>query len=75
MKDFAPGRIHTVGATELAMQHVGRPMPNAALLGAFAALSKLVTLESVVAAIRDKFSGKVADGNVAAAAAAYAQAN
>ena len=75
LKDFAPGRIHTVGATELAMQHVGRPMPNAALLGAFAALSKLVTLESVVAAIRDKFSGKVADGNVAAAAAAYAQAN
>jgi pyruvate ferredoxin oxidoreductase gamma subunit len=68
-------KARAVPATELAMQHVGRPLPNAALLGAFAALSRLVTLESVVAAIRDKFSGKVADGNVAAASAAYAQAN
>ena len=68
-------RLITVPATELAREHLGRPLPNAALLGAFAAVSKLVTLESVVAAIRDKFSGKVAEGNVAAATAAYAQAD
>jgi pyruvate ferredoxin oxidoreductase gamma subunit len=30
-------RINTVAATELAREHVGRPLPNAALLGAFAA--------------------------------------
>jgi len=66
------GRLCTVPATELARQHVGRPMPNAALLGGFAAVSGRISLESVAAAIREKFDGKVAEGNVAAASAAYA---
>jgi pyruvate ferredoxin oxidoreductase gamma subunit len=47
-------------------------VPNAALLGGFAAVSGRITLDSVAAAIREKFSGKVAEGNVAAASAAYA---
>ena len=58
-------------ATELALKHVGRPVPNAALLGAFAALGGLITLEAVHAAIRDKFGGAVAEGNIAAASEAY----
>jgi len=37
----------------------------------FAAVTGLVSLDSVAAAIRDRFSGKVAAGNVAAATAAY----
>jgi pyruvate ferredoxin oxidoreductase gamma subunit len=61
----------TVPATELALKHVGRPLPNAALLGGFAAVTGLLGLDSVAAAIRDKFPGKVAEGNVAAATAAY----
>ena len=61
----------TVPATELAMTHVGRPVPNAALLGGFAAVSHLISLDAVVAAIREKFSAPVADGNEAAARAAY----
>jgi len=61
----------TVPATELALRHVGRPVPNAALLGGFAALSGLITLEAVSHAIREKFAGKVAEGNVAAATEAY----
>ncbi|BCK86977.1 pyruvate synthase subunit PorC [Sideroxyarcus emersonii] len=64
-------RLCTVPASELALQHVGRPLPNAALLGGFAALSGKVDLASVAAAVREKFSGKVADGNIAAATAAY----
>ena len=64
-------RLITVPATELALKQVGRPVPNAALLGGFAALSGLITLEAVSHAIRDKFKGKVADGNVAAAADAF----
>jgi pyruvate ferredoxin oxidoreductase gamma subunit len=65
------GRLRTVPATELALTHVGRPLPNAALLGGFAAMSGRVSLDSVAAAIREKFEGKVAEGNVAAAGAAY----
>jgi pyruvate ferredoxin oxidoreductase gamma subunit len=41
------------------------------LLGGFSALSGLITLDSVAAAVREKFFGKVADDNIAAATAAY----
>jgi len=65
-----PGAV-TVPATELAREHLGRPVPNAALLGAFAALSGLVSVESVQAAIGERFPAAVAKGNAAAARAAY----
>ncbi len=71
MRSFRVERICTVPATEIAMKHVGRPLPNAALLGGFSALSGVISLESVAAAIREKFSGKVAEANVAAARAAF----
>jgi pyruvate ferredoxin oxidoreductase gamma subunit len=60
-----------VPATDLALKHIGRPLPNAALLGGFAAISGRISLESVAAAIRDKFAGPVAEGNVAAASEAF----
>ncbi len=73
---FRGERLITVPATEIALKHVGRPLPNAALLGGFAAFSGLITLQAVSHAIREKFgakfSGKVADANVAAAAEAFA---
>jgi pyruvate ferredoxin oxidoreductase gamma subunit len=65
-------RLCTVPATELALKHVGRAVPNAALLAGFAAVSGRISLEAVNAAIREKFPAKIADGNVAAANAAYA---
>ncbi len=69
---FRRERLCTVPATELALKHVGRAVPNAALLAGFAALSGRISLESVSAAIREKFPAKVADANVAAANVAYA---
>jgi pyruvate ferredoxin oxidoreductase gamma subunit len=68
---FRAERVLAVPATELAREYLGRPLPNAALLGAFAALTGAVSLDSVTAAIRDRFSGRIAEGNVAAAEAAY----
>ena len=53
------------------MKHAGRPMPNAALLGGFAAISGQISFEAVAKAIREKFPGKVGDSNVLAARAAY----
>ena len=61
----------TVPATDLAREHLGRPLPNAVLLGAFAAVTGVVEIDAVEAAIRDKFSGAAADGNVKAARAAF----
>lgn len=68
---YRPERLITVPATELSFKHVGRNAPNVPMLGAFAAVSGLISLDSVAAAIREKFSGKVAEGNVAAATEAY----
>ncbi|MEV5408810.1 2-oxoacid:acceptor oxidoreductase family protein [Thermopolyspora sp. NPDC052614] len=67
-----PERVRAVPATELARKHLGRPLPNAVLLGGFAALSGVISPASVRAAIREKFSGRVAEGNIAAADEAYA---
>ncbi|OHC64220.1 MAG: 2-oxoacid:acceptor oxidoreductase [Rhodocyclales bacterium RIFCSPLOWO2_02_FULL_63_24] len=71
VRDWRHERLCTVPAMELALKHVGRPVPNVPLLGGFAAVSKVIRLESVVMAINDKFSGKVALGNVAGATEAY----
>jgi pyruvate ferredoxin oxidoreductase gamma subunit len=70
-RGFRPERLLTVPATELALKHVGRPLPNAALLGAFAALTGAITLDAVQSAIRARFAGKVAQANAAAAAEAH----
>jgi len=66
-----PERLCTLPATELGLKHIGRPIPNVSLLAGFAALSGLIRLDSVVKAIGEKFSGKVADGNIAAATESY----
>jgi len=69
---FRRERLLTVPATDLAREHLGRPVPNAALLGGFAALTGVVSMPSVARAIRERFPGRVGEGNVAAAEAAFA---
>jgi len=68
---FPPQHVRTVAASELALKHAGRPLPNAALLGGFAAITGRLKIESVAKAIREKFPGKVGEANVAAARDAY----
>jgi pyruvate ferredoxin oxidoreductase gamma subunit len=46
-------------------------LPNAALLGAFAAATGLISLESVGKAIREKFPAKIAEANILAAADSF----
>ena len=71
VKDCRQERLCSVPATDLSIKHLGRPMPNVPLLGGFAAISGGIKLESVVAAINDRFTGKVAEANIAAATEAY----
>ena len=75
--DLAEGRSRfiTIPATAMAMEHLGRPVPNAVLLGAFAALTHIVSLNSVTDSLRKKFKPKIAESNCAAATAAYAYVN
>jgi pyruvate ferredoxin oxidoreductase gamma subunit len=64
-------RMCTVPATDLALKHVGRAVPNVPMLGGFAAITGAITLPSLVAAIRQKFPAAVAEKNVAAATEAF----
>lgn len=64
-------RVLTVAASEIARQRLGRPLPNVALLGAFAALCGIVSIDAVAEAIRGRFGATVAEANVLAAADAF----
>ncbi len=71
-----PERVLTVPATDVALRQIGQPLPNAALLGSFAALTAEVSIDAVGAAIRERFGRNppLAERNVAAAAELYQQA-
>lgn len=71
LRTFHSERLLTCPATEFALEHLGRPLPNAALLGGFAALTHQITLDTLDRALRDRFEGVVGERNAAAAAAAF----
>lgn len=58
-----PAHLVTVPATDLSRERLGRALPNTALLGGFAALTGVVTLAAVQDAIRQRFTGEVAEAN------------
>ena len=64
-------RIITVVASDIAREHIGRPLPNVCLLGAFAALTRAVSIGSIETAVHERFSELVAKANIAAARDAY----
>ncbi len=68
---FPPHHVCHIGATELAMKHVNRAVPNAVLLGAFAAISGQLHMDAVAKAIAEKFPGSVGEANIAAAREAF----
>ncbi len=74
IEGLVPGHVCNIPATDLALKYVKRPVPNAALLGALAAVTKIIQIEAVIAAIESKFPGAVGKANIAAANAAYEMA-
>lgn len=67
------GRALALPATQIAMRHLGRPVPNAALLGGFAAMTAQVSIQSLTDAIGQRFSADaLARGNAAGAEEAFA---
>ncbi len=70
---FLPERLLSVPATEVARRRIGKPLPNAALLGGFAALTGQVGMAALAAAIRERFGRDqaMAERNVDAATEVY----
>jgi len=59
-------RVETIPATEIALEIIGRPIPNAIMIGAFCSITGLVSIGAVQEAIMEKFPGRVGENNVAA---------
>lgn len=63
-------KVYTVDATKIAVDNIGRPLPNSPMLGAVAKVTGLVTLEHLLDDVKKsfgkKFSQKIIDGNMEA---------
>ena len=66
-----PEHLVTVPASELARAHLGRPIPNVPLLGAFAALTSVISSAALEQAIKARFRGPALEGNLAAGREAF----
>ena len=58
-------RVIAFPATELAVEVIGRPIPNTALLAAFLSLTEHVPQKALAAALKGRFSGPVLEKNLA----------
>ena len=68
-------KVASVDATNIALEEIGRPITNTAILGAFAKVTGMVSLESLEKAINAQWSGRIAEVNINAVRKAYEQAN
>jgi 2-oxoacid:acceptor oxidoreductase gamma subunit (pyruvate/2-ketoisovalerate family)/2-oxoacid:acceptor oxidoreductase delta subunit (pyruvate/2-ketoisovalerate family) len=66
-------RVSTVDATRIALETLGRPITNTAILGAFAKVTGLVNLASLEEAVRREFPERIVKSNVMAMREAYEQ--
>lgn len=69
------GRVYTVDATHIAIETIGRPIPNTPMIGALIRVSGFMKLETVYEDIRHKFLKKLGErgvqGNINAVKRAY----
>jgi len=70
-------RVFTVDATKIALDCIGRALPNAPMLGAVTRVTGIVSIESLLEDVRKsfgkKFSQKIIDGNLEAVRRGYAE--
>ncbi len=64
-------RVYTVDATRLALETLGVPIVNTAMVGALVRVVPIVSIESVERAVMETFPGKLGEKNVRAVRAAY----
>ncbi|MCG7840333.1 MAG: 2-oxoacid:acceptor oxidoreductase family protein [Methanomassiliicoccales archaeon] len=56
--------VHAVNATKIALEEIGRPMTNTAMLGALVKVTNVVGIDSIIDEMRNKMSGKLSDAVV-----------
>ena len=73
LKISTKAEIRAIDVTKIALEKIGKPFVNAPMLGAFVAATGLVSLDSLIAAVKENFAAKpeIAEKNIAAVNAAY----
>jgi pyruvate ferredoxin oxidoreductase gamma subunit len=66
-------RTFWLDATQIALKVFGRLFVNTPMLGALAKATKLIGLEDLIKAIKERFSGRIAELNLRAVKVAYEQ--
>lgn len=66
-------KIGCVDATKIALETIGRPITNTAILGAFSKATGEIKLESLLQAVKMEMGGRMADTNCKAVELAYNQ--
>jgi pyruvate ferredoxin oxidoreductase gamma subunit len=68
-------KVYTVDATKIALECIGRALPNAPMLGAICKITEIVTLKTLLEDVKKsfgkKFSQKIIDGNLEATRRGY----
>jgi len=67
-------KVFTVNATRIALDILGRPIYNTAMLGALAKAAPLVSLDSLDKVVKERFPGTIGEKNVAVIKRAYEEA-
>jgi len=69
------GSVYTVDATGIAMEEIGRPIPNSPMIGALLKITDLAEIDKMARIVGKKFEGKLSakavEGNVRAMKRAY----
>ena len=66
-------RIFTFSADDMARKILGRPIMNTALLGAFAALTRELSLDATLRAVKSRFPGELGEKNARVVQESYRQ--
>jgi len=68
-------RLHTIDATGIALEEIGRPIPNTVMIGALLKVTEAVSAKAIEKSIRKKFGAKLSEamlaGNIRAVERAF----
>jgi len=60
-----------IPANEIALKTIGRPLGNTALIGAYAAATSELKLDTLIDAVKERFKGKIGEANIQAVKEGY----
>jgi pyruvate ferredoxin oxidoreductase gamma subunit len=70
-------KVFTIDATRIAIECIGRPLPNSPMVGVLAKVSGLISLDQILEDVKKsfgkKFSQKIIDGNLEATRKGYGE--